>query len=616
MTVELEEIQRFLSSYTPFTELDSATLESLPGRMDIIYARRGDVIFSAGEKNHHLHVIRSGAIDVLDADGVLLDRREAGRAFGYSTLPDESDSIYTMVAVEDSLLLRLPREAFLEVAEANPLFGSHFATQSARIRAAANKLRDTSSADVLRTLLKEFMITPPAQIDPEETIQAAAARMQQQNVSSLLIAPEARLQGIITDRDLRKLVAVGGDIQRPVQAIMTPNPITATPESLAFEAMLMMAERGIHHLPVVDNGNLVGIVASADIMRLLRHDPIYLTADLSRRNTPEELGQVYSSAADVAVRFIERGASAEEVTALLTVAADALARRLLQLGEEKFGPAPVPYCFVVVGSQGRRGMGLASDQDNCLVLSDSYDDAEHGEYFAQLTEFVCRGLDTAGQVLCPGDMMAMNPSWRMTVSEWISTFRTWITAPEPDALLHAQTFFDFRGIYGSLELAEEVHAAAVEMATNAGRMHAHLAALAARREPPLGFFRGFVLDRSGEYAHTLDVKKGGIAAVVQMARLFALASGAPEVGTIARLQAARGKAVSEQGASDLIDAYEFLFTMTLRWQAEQIRAGHKASYHVDPGQLGKLDREHLRDAFQIIKSMQTALATKFPVRSI
>lgn len=616
MTVELEEIQNFLSSHMPYSELASATLGSLPGRMDMIYARRGEFIFQVGDSNDYCHVIRSGAVDVLDSEGVLLDRREAGRSFGYSTLKANTTSLYSMLAVEDTLLLRIPREVYLELAAANPILDSHFSTQSARMRAAAAKLRDTSSADVLRTPLRDFMIPKPAQIDPDRSIQEAAAHMQQANVSSLLIAPGGQLQGIITDRDLRKLVALGGDYQRPVSAIMTANPIFASPDSLAFEAMLIMAERGIHHLPVVDNGQLVGVIASADIMRLLRHDPIYLTADLSRRNTPEELRQVYSNAADVAVRFIERGASAEEVTALLTVAADSLARRLLQLGEQKFGAPPVPYCFVVVGSQGRRGMGLASDQDNCLVLSDSYDEAQHGEYFAQLTAFVCEGLDHAGQALCPGEMMAMTPSWRMTVSEWIATFRTWITAPEPDALLHAQTFFDFRGIYGAQELAEEVHAAAVEMAQNAGRMHAHLAALAARREPPLGFFRGFVLDRSGEYAHTLDVKKGGIAAVVQMARLYALASGATEVGTIARLQAAGGKAVSEQGASDLIDAYEFLFTMSLRWQADQIRSGAKASYHVDPAQLSKMDREHLRDAFQIIKSMQNALSTKFPVRSI
>ena len=69
----------------------------------------------------------------------------------------------------------------------------------------------------------------------------------------------------------------------------------------------------------------------------------------------------------------------------------------------------------------------------------SYNDREHGQYFAALSEFVCQGLDRAGQVLCPGDMMASNPEWRKTADQWISTFHSWITAPEPDALLHAQS---------------------------------------------------------------------------------------------------------------------------------------------------------------------------------
>ncbi len=213
--------------------------------------------------------------------------------------------------------------------------------------------------------------------------------------------------------------------------------------------------------------------------------------------------------------------------------------------------------------------------------------------------------------------MAMNPDWRMTVTQWTNTFHTWITAPEPEALLHAQTFFDMRAIHGVLELADNVHTTAVDMAAHSGRLHAHLATLAARREPPLGFFRGFVVDRSGDYANTLDVKKGGTAAIVQMARLYALSAGIDAVGTRPRLQAAASAgAVSERGAEDLIDAFDFLTTISLRQNAEQLRRGQKPNYHIDPKELGKLDREHLRDAFQIIKGMQSALSTQYPVRSM
>ena len=618
MTVELDEVRDFLAASDPFAQLPANELSGLPQHMSMRYVRRSDTIISAGQPNDMLFIIRSGAVDVLDGEGTLLDRRDAGRSFGFSTLMGDNICRYSMIAVEDTLLLTMPREPFVELAERNPELARFFSGQSARMRAAAAQLRQESSSDVLRTQLGDFKIPNPATVTPDTTIQDAARIMEDRNVSSLLVSQDGGLEGIVTDRDMRgRVVANNMDVTLPVTEIMTPNPRAVTSDSLAFEAMLIMADMRIHHLPVVDEGAVTGIIASADIMRLLRHDPIYLTADLSRRTTPEDMREVYESAADVAVRFIERGASAEEVTGLLTVAADSLARRLITLAEEQLGPPPVPYAFVVLGSQGRRGMGLASDQDNALILDDSYDPDLHGDYFKKLADYVCTGLDSAGQVLCPGDMMAMNPDWRMTVTQWTNTFHTWITAPEPEALLHAQTFFDMRAIHGVLELADNVHTTAVDMAAHSGRLHAHLATLAARREPPLGFFRGFVVDRSGDYANTLDVKKGGTAAIVQMARLYALSAGIDAVGTRPRLQAAASAgAVSERGAEDLIDAFDFLTTISLRQNAEQLRRGQKPNYHIDPKELGKLDREHLRDAFQIIKGMQSALSTQYPVRSM
>jgi hypothetical protein len=618
MSVELEEVRDFLATAAPFSHLPYDDVALASTTMGIIYVRRGDTIIDVGAENETCYIIRSGAVDVLDSEGTLLDRREAGRSFGYSTVMAEGASRYQMVAVEDSLLLTLPQASFMAIADKYDDFRRFFSSQSKRINAAANSLRQDQSNDILRTRLGDFMITTPATVSSDSTIQTAAQMMQEKNVSSLLILEDDTLQGILTDRDLRrKVVAVNLDVTLPVADIMTTNPRVATSDTRAFEAMIVMSELGIHHLPVVDEGKLTGIVSSPDIMRLLRNDPIYVTADLARKTDPEELREVFKSADDVAVRFIERGAAPEEVCGLLTVAADSLARRLLTLGEEKFGAPPVPYAFVVVGSQGRRGMGLASDQDNCLVLSNDYNEQEHGQYFADLSEFVCKGLDDAGQVLCPGEMMAMTPKWRMSQKIWIDTFREWITAPEPDNLLHVQTFFDFRPIHGDLNLATEVHNAATEMAQSASRMHAHLATLAARREPPLGFFRGFVVDRSGEYANTLDVKKGGIAAIVQMARLFALSSGVNAIGTRQRLEQSAGQgAVSKKGAQDLIDAFDFLNLIALDQQAEQVRRGDSPDYHLDPNALGKMDREHLRDAFQIIKSMQTALSTKYPVRNI
>ena len=540
-------------------------------------------------------VIRSGAVDVMDEDGILLDRRDVGQSFGYSTLVSEPQSNYQMEAVEDSLILMIPREAFAPVAEEFVEFERYYSGLSVRIRVAADQIRHDSGSDVLRTRLGDSAITDPAQTASSTTLQQAAVLMGQRRVSSLLIIDDASLRGIITDRDMR--VAVHSD-------------------TLVFEAMLIMAEKDIHHLPLVDHGEVTGIVAAADIMRLMQHDPLYISGDLSRQNTPEEMREVFSAAQRIAVRFIERGASTEEVQGLLTVSADALARRLLTIAEEKLGPPPVAYAFAVLGSQGRREMGLASDQDNALILSDEYDADRHGEYFRELAEFVNKGLATAGQPLCPGDMMAMNPQWRMTVSQWAQTFHHWVIAPEPDALLYTQTFFDMRGIAGEDSLVEQVHTQAVKSASAAPRMHAHLAALAVRREPPLGVFRGLTLTRRGEHAHTLNVKAGGLAAIVQIAWLFGIIAGQDTLSTRSRLAQSAGESMSHGAADDLVNALDFLTSISLRAQVGQLNRDEEVTYHIDPRNLTTLERENLRDAFQIIKRVQSAMAVKFPVRNI
>ena len=620
MTVELDEVRNFLADTEPFAHLPADELDRLPAQFTMRYIRRGEQIIEYGSRNDTLYIIRSGAVDLTDEQGVLLDRRESGRSFAYSTLMGDPISQYGMVAVEDSLVLQLHQDVFTELANKYADFKRYFSSLSIRMQSVAEQMHQATASEVLQTTLAEFKIPNPATVSPDTRIVDAAQMMATRNVSSLLIGHDDQLEGIITDRDLRtKVVAQAMDITRPVSDIMTTKVATQTSDTLAFEAMLLMAELNIHHVPVVDEGKVTGIISSPDIMRLLRYNPIYMTADLSRRTTTKELKQTFDFSRDVAVRFIERGATSDDVGRLMTVAADSLARRLLQLAESELGAPPVPYAFVVIGSQGRRGVGLASDQDNCLVLSDDYDHAQHGDYFEKLSKKVCEGLDAAGQVLCPGDMMAMNPKWRMTETQWKNTFHTWINAPDPDALLHAQTFFDFRAIHGDTTLAERVHTHVVDLAQapTASRMHAHLAALAVRREPPLGFFRGLVVDRTGDYAHTLDVKKGGIAAIVQIARLYGLMAGVDSVSTTARLQlAAQAGVLHEKEAADLVASFSFLSLITLRNQAHQIHAGEQPTYKIDPQKLAKLDREHLRDAFQIIKNTQNGLATKFPIRNI
>ncbi|MCQ4625066.1 cyclic nucleotide-binding/CBS domain-containing protein [Corynebacterium sp. CCUG 69979] len=616
MTVELDEVRSFLAQHEPFSHLPEETLRELPRHMQIIYVRRGETVVDYGQVNDNLYIIRSGAVDILAEGAALIDRRDSGRNFGYSTLVDEPESRYAMVAVEDSILLVLPRAPFTQLITDNPDIKRFFESLSRRVAVHAHEINDPGNSDTLRMTVSDMirmgnLVT--ARFD--ESIRATAVKMVEANVSSIVICGGAET-GILTDRDLRKrVVAKGLDTSVQVAEVMTAPVRTIAPDTKLFEAMLILSELGIHHLPVTQDDQIVGVLTSSDVMHQLQSDPIYLAADVAG-SSREELKDAYRRAAAVAARFLDRGSSAREVQQLLTSIADAIARRLAELAAEELGPAPVPYAFVAVGSQARREMGPASDQDNALVLDNSYNEAEHGDYFRRFTEFICTGLAEAGQALCPGEMMASQPQWRMTEDVWNATFHTWITAPESEALLNAQIFFDFRCLFGDEELAQRVHDNAVIAAHGSKRLHVHLAALATRREPPIGFFRGFVVERSGEYAATLDVKKGGTAAVVQMARLYTILASATDVGTQERIEASAGQSISPRGAEDLLRAYDYISNLALRHQANQVRAGDEPNYRIDPTQLSSIDRDALRDSFRIIKGLQSAMASKFPVRSI
>lgn len=565
MSVELEEITRFLAQHEPFSTLPEDTLRALPASMGITYVRRGETVVAVGEPNDTLYIIRSGAVDVVSADDMLLDRREAGLNFGYSTLVGERESRYLMQAVEDSVLLMLPREAFAGLLAEFPDLGRFFQTASRRVQAAAEEIRDHGAADVLRTPVRDLFVGRRAATQPATvSIARAAEAMGEYGVSCLILTSDQGergerderdgIAGIVTDHDMRaRVVARQLDPARPVAEVMTAPVRTICPDALVIEAMLTMGEIGVHHLPVVGPDGIAGVLDAADIMRQLQTDPIYLTTQV-QHSSLDELEGAYV------------------------------------------------------------------DADNALVLGDGFDPAAHGAYFAALAEFVCAGLAGAGQALCPGNMMASNPEWRMTESQWERTFHGWVTAPVPDALLHAQVFFDFRAVFGAGDgwegLAERVRAAALSSAHGSARLHVHLAALATFREPPVGFFRGLVVERSGEYANTLDIKRGGTAAVVQMARLYAIAAGVDATDTASRLRAAAAQSVSAQGAADLLDAYEYLSDLAMRHQVQQLRAGERPDYHIDPKRLPERDRAALRDAFGVIKSQQAALAQKYQTRAV
>lgn len=617
MVAELLEVQEFLVAHAPFEALPQRVLATLPARLSTRYYRRDSEIVAAGAHNDEMFVLRSGAVEVRDVHGGLVDRYDTGRCFGWAALLSDGIAPFTLTALEDSLVLVMPGEVFRELSRTQPMWSVFFQhslseTMRTAVRAVHTAERGTA---VLKTTVGELVRREPLWVTPQTTIRAAAELMRAERVSSLLVMTEGDLVGIMTDRDLRnRVVAEGRAIEQPVSAIMTADPVSAPVEAMAFELLLSMVGKNIHHMPVTSGGQVVGLVSSTDLMRLERADPVFLAGDIHKMTTVTELATIHPRIAEIVGQLVTEDATADDVGRVVTAIGDAVERRLLELGEAHLGPPPGPFCWVTLGAAARLEQGLASDQDNALILSDEMlsgpHAAEYVAYLADLARFVSDGLSECGYATCPDAMMATNPQWRQGISGWTSTFRSWVDGAAGDE--QTRLFFDMRPLHGDARLFEDLHRAVLTMTRQNLGFIRRLAADAVRTPPPIGFFRGFVLARGGEHANTLDLHQRGVRIVIDLARVVALAEGLPQVNTRMRLAAIEqtGRFTAERMA-DLSDAFEFIAYVRMRHQAGQVRAGTVPDDFVPPDELSQFEKRHLRDAFQIVRQAQADLTAAY-----
>ncbi len=477
----------------------------------------------------------------------------------------------------------------------------------------AASLPGDSALNLMTTPVSSLIKRAPITLPPHTSIRAAAQHMSEQRVSSILIVEQGHLFGLITDRDLRnRVIAAGLDTERPIMDIATLAPFTVGLHDPAFNVLLLMARHNVHHVPVLDGQHIKGMITATDLTEQHSTSAVYLAGDIYKQASVDGLQR-----ASAKVRVLQQSLAAADASAyntghIITAITDAITTRLLQLGEAQLGPAPVDYVWVAAGSQARNEQTAKSDQDNCMVLDDAFDEAQHGEYFRQLSRFVCDGLDACGYVHCPGEMMAMTDAWRQPRHRWAEYFRRWTREPEPKALMLTCVFFDLRAIAGQTHLLDGLRRDVLQGTRGNTLFLAHMVGNALTHQPPLSWFNGLSPARSGEHKGTIDLKHTGVVPIVDLARVYSLAGGHAEVNTHDRLlMSANGGDISEQSARDLRDALEFLAALRISHQARQMAQGRAPDNFLDPAEISNFERTQLRDAFQVVQTLQSVLAQRY-----
>ncbi|MDW4498821.1 DUF294 nucleotidyltransferase-like domain-containing protein [Sulfitobacter sp. D35] len=595
-----------LTRFAPFDLLPDAERAAMADELSEIAAEAGTLLFEEGAVLRGLYVIESGAVDIWSQGNDLVSRRGPGDCMGERGLLREGRAMLTARISEPARLLLLPAARFRHLLDAVPEFARWFA----RAQPFAEPAPGGAFATGLTALqVSDLMSRDPVSCSPVATATEVARLMRDRVISSTLVVDSGHLVGIVTVHDLaNKVLAEGRDGGVPVREIMTDKPLVIAPGATGLDAMITMTENRINHLPVQDaGGKVVGMIGKTDLFRQQAATASRIAVDILAAESPAEMAGVIARLPQLLSHLVAARTRPEAISRRITDLTDAATRRLLRLAEHRFGPPPVPYLWAACGSQGRREQTGVSDQDNCLILDDAATQADD-DYFAALAVFVCDGLNEIGFVYCPGDMMATNPRWRQPRRVWRSYFARWIAEPDTEAQMLASVMFDLRPVSGAAHLLDEMQAETLASAKRNSIFVRHMVSNALKHTPPLSLFRGFALIRSGEHKNTLDLKHAGVVPVVDLGRVYALRGAIEAVNTRARIEQAGAEGVvSSVGARDLLDAYDLIAETRLEHQARQIAEGRAPDNFLAPGALSELDRNHLRDAFMVVKTMQSAL---------
>lgn len=602
--------------------MESACLEWMVPRLGVVYfAPDVTVLDPADAVPPFLFIVRQGGVLGLnpgDEDMAAPRFRVGpGECFPLGALIAQRPVTSRYRAVGDTFCFRLPAADLPELLERSAPFREFAARRLGSLLAQSRSHSHAGHAiEIARQPfdrpVRELLERAPVTCAPGTTVRAALASMQRERVGSVLVITETGgAAGIFTLRDLRDRVALAGySIDQPIDGVMTADPITIPADAMAFDAALVMARHGFHHVVIVEGDRAIGILAESDLFALQRVGLTALSAAIRTAASIERLTTVSGEVRHISHRLLAQGVPAEQLTRIVSTLNDRLTVRVVEIEARSAGIGLNEFCWLALGSEGRHEQTFATDQDNGIVFPDPPDDGFDAvrERLLPFARRVNQSLAACGFPLCKGDIMAGNPRWCLGVSEWRRLFSGWMDQPDGEALLHSTIFFDFRALGGAAELGLQLREWLSGQTRSRDVFLRFMADNALRNEPPLARLRDFALNTHDGRPDTLDLKINGAALFVDGARILSLAAGDDHTGTVERLRAAaQARKLAPSEVEAWIDAFHFIQSLRLMHQRSQIESGANADNYLAPDALNALDRRILKEALRQARKLQERL---------
>lgn len=627
-----ERITDFLKHYPPFSSLEYAKLLEISKSCQVLYLEKNQTLFKINDPTHSFfYVVASGAIGLSvtsDTDDVLIDKCDEGDILGLRPFFAKNNYLMTAKAREESIVYAIPIETFKPYVAANPdvlsFLLESFASNTRNPYDKNHKGKLVSENVIYNDQNAEIQYYQPIKYtenpitaSPTDIVKFVAQTMASSKIGSMIIHENRKPIGIVTDKDLRSKIATGlYSIDVTIDKIMSSPVITVADNLSIAEAQIMMLKHKVSHLCVTKDGTndseITGIITEHDIVVAQANNPGVLLKQSKRAQKSADLKDVREKLTDLIQHSLDKNVPINHITSIVGEINLAITKRAIELAIEKIGtPPPAHFAWMNMGSQGRKEQLLLTDQDNAIVFEDvpeeKYDAVKN--YFIDLAEKVTKTLNKVGYEYCPAEMMASNPSWCKSVTDWQQQFKGWINAPGEKGILMCTIFFDYDFVYGNEDLVDAISNTIHEETNDNQLFFAYLGADALKNPPPLGFFRQFLVESDGEHKDTFDLKGRALMPLIDAARILSLSKGIKNVAnTISRYSKL---AELEPQNAPVYEACADAFAELLKFRTEEGLKNENDGRYLTLSELSKLDKVKLKNDFQPINDIQEVIKNRF-----
>lgn len=627
-----QRIADFLKHYEPFLYLDSEAIYLIATQVKVLYLEKNQILFQINDKTHDsFYVVNTGEIGLnitSDSDDVLIDKCDDGDIIGLRPFFAKDNYLMTAKAREESILYAIPIEVFKPYVSQNQevlnFLLESFASNTRNPHNTENKGKLISENVIYDDQSTEIQYYQPIKYTKKpitskanHIIKDIAQKMVDHKIGSIIVEKSNIPIGIITDKDLRSKIATGlFPIEVEAKQIMS-SPVITVAENLSIaEAQIMMLKYNVGHLCVTVDGTfhseIKGIISEHDIVVAQANNPGVLIKQCKRATNSKDLRIIREKLTDLIQQSLDKNIPINHLCSITGEINTAISKRAIELAIEKIGtPPPTRFSWMAMGSQGRKEQLLMTDQDNFLLFEDvpekDYDKVK--SYFLQLAERVTKTLNKIGYEYCPANMMASNPQWCKSLTDWKKQFNLWINAPGDNGILMCSIFFDYDLVYGDEFLVEKLTQNIFDNTHKNELFYAYLGSDAIKSPPPLGFFKQFIVENDGENKDSFDIKARALMPMIDAGRLLALNKELRNVNNTYLRFKKLAEIEPQNEDLYLACADAFLAILTFRTK-EGLQNGNSGRY-LNLKELSKLDKVKLKNTFSPIQGIQELIKTRF-----